>query len=134
MDFKLDTILWLDIQVDMKNIKQFDQSKTRKNFMQEFEMEQHFDFNVKDEYFCDDKMDNYASNILDSKYGKVSVENNAAMQKHLTPEQQAKLCDVLKKHKVFFDGKLGKYPHEKFHLDLIDGAEPVHSKPYGIPY
>ena len=68
MDFELDTISWLDTQVDMKNIKQFDQSKTHENFMQEFEMEQHFDFNVEDEYFCNDKMDNYASDILNSKY------------------------------------------------------------------
>ena len=54
--------------------------------MQEFEMEQHFDFDIKDKYLCDDKMDNYASNILNSKYGKVSVDNVIAMQKHLTPE------------------------------------------------
>ena len=44
-----------------------------------FELEQHFDFNVEDKYLCDDKMDNYASDILESKYGKVSVDNVAAM-------------------------------------------------------
>ena len=102
--------------------------------MQEFEMDVHFDFDVKDEYLYNNKIDNYASEILDSKYGKVLVDNVAAMQKHLTPEQQTKLCDVLCKHKILFNSKLGKYPYKQFHLELIDRAIPVHSKPYGIPY
>ena len=86
MDFELNNISWMNMQVDIKNIKQFDQSKTWENFMQEFEMEQHVGFDIKDEYLCNDKMNNYASDILDSKYGKVSVNDVVAMQKHLTPE------------------------------------------------
>ena len=72
--------------------------------------------------------------ILDSKYVKVSVDDVTAIQKHLTPNQQAKLHNVLHKHKVLFDSKLGRYPHKEFHLELIDSAQPIYSKPYSIPY
>ena len=135
MDFKLDLIQWLDTQVDMKDIKQFDSGANIENFMQRIEIDLHYlDINVKDKYLCDDTIDAYASEILESKYRKVSVDNIAAKQAHLTEEQQFKLRNVLRKHKVLFDGKLGCYPHKQFHLDLIDGMEPVHCKPYGIPY
>ena len=72
--------------------------------------------------------------ILQSKYGKVSVDEVADMQKHLTEHQRLKLRNILRKHPTLFDGKLGRYPHQKFHLELVDGAEPVYQKPYGVPY
>ena len=103
--------------------------------MQNIKIDLHYlDINVKDEYICDDAMDAYATDILESKYRKVLVNNVAASQEHLTEEQRIKLRDVLRKYKILFDGKLGCYPHKKNHLDLIDGAQPVHSKPYGVPY
>ena len=49
----------------MKNIKQFDNSKTRENVMQEFEVDLHYlNIDVEDEYLCDKEMDKYASEIL----------------------------------------------------------------------
>ena len=135
MDFKLDTIQWLDTRVDMKNIKQFDNGANIENFMQRIKIDLNYlDIDVEDKYLCDDKIDTYASEILESKYGKVSVDNVAAKQEHLTDEQQIKLRNMLRKHEVLFDGKLDCYPQKQFHLDLIDGVEPVHSKSYGIPY
>jgi len=32
-----------------------------------------------------------------------------------------------------FDSTLGVYPHRKFHIDLIPGAKPKHSRSYAIP-
>ena len=111
MDFELNTIQWLDTQVDMKNIKQLDNRTNMENFMQNIKIDLHYlDTNVKDEYICNDAMDAYATNILESKYVKVSVNNVVASQEHLTEEQRIKLRDVLRKHKILFDGKLGCYP------------------------
>ena len=135
MDFELDTIQWLDTQVDMKNIKQFDNGANIENFMQRIKIDLHYlNIDVEDKYLCDDMIDAYASEILESNYRKVLVDNIAAKQEHLTEEQQIKLCNVLCKHKILFNDKLGCYPHKQLHLDLIDSTEPVHSKPYGIPY
>ena len=107
MDFELDTIQWLDTRVNLND---------------------YLDIDVKDKYLCDDTIDAYVSEILESKYRKVLVDDVAAKQEHLTKEQQIKLCNMLHKHKVLFDGKLGCYPHKQFHLDLIVGAELVHCK------
>ena len=35
---------------------------------------------------------------------------------------------------MLFDGELGLYPHEKFHLSIKKDAVPVHKKPYPVPY
>ena len=122
--------------VDMKKIKQFDRPETKQMFMQEFKMELHYlDVDVEDEYLCDKHVkESFAAEILQRKYNKMSVDEVADMQKHLTKHQRYKLQNVLRKHQTLFDGKLGCYPHQKFHLELIDSAEPVYQKPYGVPY
>ena len=136
MDFQLDVIQWLDTIVDMKRIKQFDWPETRQTFMQEFGTELHYlDMDVEDEYLCNKHIEeSFAVEILQSKYGKVSVDEVADMQKHLTEHQHLKLRNIFRKHLTLFDSKLGRYPHQKFHLDLIDGTELVYQKPYGVPY
>ena len=37
-------------------------------------------------------------------------------------------------HKIMFNGKLGYYPHKKFHLNLIDGYWPIFKRPYPVPF
>ena len=77
--------------------------------------------------------ESFAAEILQSKYGKVLVDEVADMQKHLIEHQRLKLCNVLRKHQTLFDGKLGCYPHQKFHLELVNSTESVYRKPYGVP-
>ncbi len=40
---------------------------------------------------------------------------------------------MLIEHTILFDGTLGVYPHRKFHIDIMPGAVPKHSRPYAIP-
>lgn len=55
-------------------------------------------------------------------------------QSHLSEEQRSQLCELLSKHTKLFSGKLGRYPHRKFHIDLKPGTTPYHCKrPYPIP-
>jgi hypothetical protein len=75
----------------------------------------------------------YASEILDKKYGKVSTDDVVNQLTHLTPDQQDDLKGLFHGFTKVFDGTLGVYPHQKFHIDLIPGAKLKHSQPYAIP-
>ena len=53
---------------------------------------------------------------------------------HLTGGQKQLLKNVLDKHTVLFDGKLGCYTGEKVHLELIDNATPSWKRAYPVPF
>ena len=57
----------------------------------------------------------------------------AAAQTHLTHEQRNDLKQLLQKHEKLFSGKLGLYPHKKFNIELLPGAQAVHSRHYPVP-
>ena len=40
---------------------------------------------------------------------------------------------MLTKHLKLFSGKLGSYPHKKFHIDIDPEATPVHAHAYPVP-
>ena len=57
------------------------------------------------------KEDDYASTILDAKYGKVEIEEVIKDTcSHLDPGKQRQLRDVLLKHETLFDGVLKTFP------------------------
>jgi hypothetical protein len=64
----------------------------------------------------------YATEILDAKYEKVEVDKAINQLNHLSLEQKEDLRKVLKEHTKLFSGKLGVYPHRKFHIDLVPGT------------
>ncbi len=76
----------------------------------------------------------YATEILDAKYEKVEADKvfNQLIN-HLSLEQKEDLRKVLKEHTKLFSGKLGVYPHWKFHIDLVPGAIAKHARPYPVP-
>jgi hypothetical protein len=75
----------------------------------------------------------YASEILDTKYEKVLVDDVIDQLDHLSAQQKNDLKQVLNEHTKLFDGTLGVYPHRKFHNDLMPRSVPKHSRPHAIP-
>ena len=67
-------------------------------------------------------------------YQKVSPQECAEAQSHLSAEERQKFQQVLEKYVEVFDGKLGCYPHEKIKIRLKSGARLVHKRPYTVPY
>ena len=71
--------------------------------------------------------------ILHSKYERITPQEVASQQKHLTMQQQNDLAQLLAKYDKLFSGKLGIYPHRKVKLELKDGAKPYTCRPFPVP-
>eukprot|EP00977_Amphora_coffeiformis_P021539 scaffold9447_cov94-Amphora_coffeaeformis.AAC.1 len=71
--------------------------------------------------------------IADSSYEKADLMALVQDQTHLTMEQRNDLHRALAQFEQLFSGRLGQYPHKKFHLELKPNAVPFHSKPYQVP-
>ena len=70
--------------------------------------------------------------IMEAKYEAIDTDELAQAQKQLTPQQRTELALLFRKFLQLFDGELRTYLHRQYHLDLQDGAKPVHSCPYGV--
>jgi hypothetical protein len=66
--------------------------------------------------------------IMDAKYEKVVPQKAVQQQLHLTEKQREELVEMLLKQESLFDSTLGKCPHKKIHLELLEGAKSVHQK------
>ena len=75
----------------------------------------------------------FANPVLDAKYDKANLPDIVSKMKHLNQNQKADILKVLQKHSKLFDGTLGVYRHEKFHIDIEEGTKPVRSRPYAVP-
>jgi len=97
------------------------------------DMEDAMHVQTEDELLGEDWLDNYATEILDAKYNKTDVNDVVKQQSHLTATQKKDLLELLTKHSKLFSGKLGSYPHKKFHIDIDPEATPVHARAYPVP-
>ena len=80
-------------------------------------------------------LDSYVNgpSIKDAIYEVHDPDVVAESQQHLSPSQREQLRELFRERRDLFSGGIGRYPHRKFHIDLIDGAEPYHcQRPYHI--
>ena len=71
--------------------------------------------------------------ILDAKYEKADLNKVVENCTHLTPTEKQKLYNLLKKYEDLFDGTLGKWKGEPYHIELKEGATPYHARAWPIP-
>ena len=119
IDFANHHVKWMDKFIFMK---------PRSHFQHHTNYTMIFDDGVLD--VLDDAEDAF---IMDAKYVATSPQEVADGQHHLTEIQRKNLAIALQNVSELFDGKLGRYKAEKIHLDLVDGAQPIHSKAYSVP-
>jgi len=71
--------------------------------------------------------------ILDADYSKVDIDDYVAELSYLSPSEQSELKAVLNNHPTLFKGGLGVLDIKPVHLELVDGAEPYHSRAFPVP-
>ena len=62
---------------------------------------------IEDNFQCVDAWDNFAAEILDRKYKRVTAKDIAAQQQHMSDKQKRLFGNTLNKYEILFDGKLG---------------------------
>ena len=122
LNFADKTITWMDFSVPMKGAEFWDDP-----------IQTYLALDEEEEHPSEQSFDNYVTALKEAKCEKVSPDEVAKQQTHLTEEQQQKLASVLRKHDKLFSGTLGCYPHMKVHLEVQPGAKPVHSRPHAVP-
>jgi hypothetical protein len=64
----------------------------------------------------------YAQQILDSKYEAQNLEELSRRQLHLNHKQRKQLHQLLKKHQQLFTGELGEWPNDEVNVELLSGV------------
>ena len=70
---------------------------------------------------------------MNAKCAATDIKKVCADQDHLTKDQQQKLQALLERYEDLFDGTLGKWNEEPVQLELKEGAEPYHARPFPVP-
>ena len=92
-------------------------------------MEDMFFIQTEDEFFSEDWLNCYATEIFDAQYKWTDITDVVNKLTHLNANQKADLLGVLHENSKMFDGTLGIYPHQKIHIELLPGAKPMHLHP-----
>ena len=71
--------------------------------------------------------------ILEAKYEPANLKEVVNSCSNLTSNEKYKLYDLLSKYKTLFDGSLGHWIGEKYHIQLKENAKPYHARAYPIP-
>ena len=97
-----------------------------------------FDTTFKDSYHVEDATSmstatNRLKAILDAKYEAADLKAVVDEATHLSQDERDKLLLLLQKYKSLFDGTLGKGTGSPYNIELKEGAQPYHAKPFPIP-
>ena len=73
--------------------------------------------------------------ILDAKYEKANLRaiTKADCLNHLSETERNKLLQLLQEYEELFDGTLGDWDCNLVSLQLKEGAQPYHGRPFPIP-
>jgi hypothetical protein len=128
--FSTKTTKWMDKEIPMKSPRFWDDShSTYLALLVDNTNNDKKEQSVEDSLDCD-----CFDNMMDAKYEKVDPVKVAESQSHLSLSQQKDLAKLLSKYDTLFDGTLGRYPHKKLHLELQEGAVPVHHKAFPVAH
>ena len=75
----------------------------------------------------------HTKTMNDNDYKPVDLKEYCREQAHLTEEQQEQLLTLLLKYEDLFEGGLGTWKGEQVELELKEGAQPYHAKPFPVP-
>ncbi len=75
----------------------------------------------------------FCDHILNIIYKHVKINYFAFGQKYLMLDQDCNSLFILAKNTNPFDGLLGIYHHEKFHIDLKPDTQPLHYHDFPVP-
>ena len=71
--------------------------------------------------------------ILEAKYEPANLNEVVDACKHLHTNERQALHKLLSKYKGLFDGTLGHWKDELYHIELKENAKPYHARAYPIP-
>ena len=71
--------------------------------------------------------------ILDAKYEPADLTKIVNACSHLDENEKKALRDCLVEHEELFDGTLGKWTGDPFHIHLKEDVTPYHARPYPVP-
>ena len=89
-------------------------------------------FYIEDTTGIDDPTERLAK-ITDAKYSPADLNEIVSDLNHLNASEREQLRELLDKCEKLFDGTVGTWKGEPYHIQLKEGATPYHSKPHTIP-
>jgi hypothetical protein len=126
VDFKDNLMTWEDVVVTMKTYPKMPPLPNEPSIVSEMLLDL-----VEDDLITTDEC--LSSDILQSKYKALNIQQIAQGQKQLTPSQSDELEEILLKFPKLFSGGLGKFNCKKIHLDLDPTVLSVASRAYAVP-
>ncbi len=71
--------------------------------------------------------------ILEAKYEPANLKEVVKSCNNLQANEKQALYKLLSKYETLFDGTLGHWVGEKYHIELKENAKPYHARAYPIP-